>query len=402
MSVYYQPERQSWQYEFQRGGHRYAQRGFQTKREAEAAERKRLEEIKNGAVAAQVYRDSLALRDVADKYYEEHGKFCKAAPDTLRDVTRLVTWFESYRGKAVKITDILDADIARMVAWRRGHKVKNTERPISNAGVNRSTTEVLKKLFVHARDAWGVQFAHWPKWKRHILPEPKERVRVLYAQEAESLTAEMRDDYAPLFAFALASGLRFSEIVTLTWNNVKFRERSIVLTGKGGREINRPLTERMREIVWPLRGHHKEAVFTYVARPRGPARVSAERAHRRADFAPQAAKAGQIVGERYPMTKAGAKTAWRRLRARAGVNGFRFHDFRHDYATNLLRTTGNLKLVQRQLGHADIATTARYAHVLDEEARTALDAADQARKISLESPAQSPARAVVLGGKSVK
>ena len=45
----------------------------------------------------------------------------------------------------------------------------------------------------------------------------------------------------------------------------------------------------------------------------------------------------------------------------------RFHDFRHDFGTKLLRATGNLKLVQRALNHANIKTTTRYAHVLDDQ-----------------------------------
>ena len=73
-----------------------------------------------------------------------------------------------------------------------------------------------------------------------------------------------------------------------------------------------------------------------------------------------------IRGERYPITVSGVKTSWRRLRKAAGVSDFRFHDFRHDFATKLLRKTGNLKLVQRALNHADLKTTARYAHVLDD------------------------------------
>jgi integrase len=214
----------------------------------------------------------------------------------------------------------------------------------------------------------------------------------------------MRDDYAPLFEFARATGLRFAEIVGLRWSSVKFNERRIIFTGKGSKEINRPLTEAMRAILWPLQGHHPEHVFTYVARSRGPARSNEERAHRAADFVPQAAKAGHVVGQRYPMTKAGAKTAWRRLKTRAGVDGFRFHDFRHDFATNLLRETGNLKLVQRTLGHADIKTTARYAHVLDDDARALLEAADAARhdEISFLSPVQSPVKAVDGTAKRLK
>ena len=62
-------------------------------------------------------------------------------------------------------------------------------------------------------------------------------------------------------------------------------------------------------------------------------------------------------GQRYPLTINGAKSAWQRMRAKAGVKDFRFHDFRHDFATKLLRDTGNLKLVQKALNHADIKST---------------------------------------------
>ena len=48
-------------------------------------------------------------------------------------------------------------------------------------------------------------------------------------------------------------------------------------------------------------------------------------------------------------------------------------DFRHDLATKLLRQTGNLKTVQKALSHADIKTTTRYAHVLDEEVAAAME-----------------------------
>jgi site-specific recombinase XerD len=63
------------------------------------------------------------------------------------------------------------------------------------------------------------------------------------------------------------------------------------------------------------------------------------------------------------------------------LSGFRFHDFRHDVATKVLRETGNLKTVQKLLDHASITTTARYAHVLDEEVAAAMEAvATKSRK----------------------
>ena len=42
-------------------------------------------------------------------------------------------------------------------------------------------------------------------------------------------------------------------------------------------------------------------------------------------------------------------------------------------APKLLRETGNLKLVQRALNHADLKSTLRYAHVLDKDVAEALE-----------------------------
>jgi integrase len=89
-----------------------------------------------------------------------------------------------------------------------------------------------------------------------------------------------------------------------------------------------------------------------------------------------------VKGRRYPMTYNGARNAWWQLRKRSGVIGFRFHDFRHNLATKLLRETGNLKLVQRALNHADIKTTTRYAHVLDNEVAEAMERVTESRKES--------------------
>ena len=53
---------------------------------------------------------------------------------------------------------------------------------------------------------------------------------------------------------------------------------------------------------------------------------------------------------------------------------FHIHDLRHDFASKLLRSSRNLALVQKALGHSDIKSTARYAHVLDDEVSEAMDA----------------------------
>jgi len=141
------------------------------------------------------------------------------------------------------------------------------------------------------------------------------------------------------------------------WQAPQIRKR-----GKGGKLVTVPITSTIREILWPLQAHHPERVFTYMA---------------------QRTRNGRVKGQRYPLTYSGVKIAWRRLRKRAGVVGFRFHDFRHDLGTKVLRESGNLKLVQRMLNHADLKTTSRYAHVLDHEVAEAME------RIS-KSPNKSP------------
>lgn len=123
---------------------------------------------------------------------------------------------------------------------------------------------------------------------------------------------------------------------------------------------------------------HKTAVFTYVCR------LPLE---------------GQEKGKRYPITPEGAKSQWRRLKKRAGVEDFRFHDIRHDVATKLLRKTGNLKLVQRALNHRDVKTTVKYAHVMDDEVAIALASLTAIANTSLvgENPAKIPTTPVIGG-----
>jgi integrase len=125
--------------------------------------------------------------------------------------------------------------------------------------------------------------------------------------------------------------------------------------------VTSPITVEVEAILTPLVGDNEVWAFTYVAaRTRGK----------------------HIRGKRYPISYSGAKTQWRRLRLRAKVTGFRFHDFRHDLGTKLLRVTGNLKLVQKALNHANIKTTTRYAHVLDEEVAEALEQLQKSQKKS--------------------
>ena len=196
---------------------------------------------------------------------------------------------------------------------------------------------------------------------KHLLPVPAERVRELSDDEADRLEIAVREDLAPRSLLSPRPPGCGSRSACCAGPEVNFGTGQIVKLGKGGKRVTVSITPTIREIIWPLQGHHPEFVFTYVAR-------------RTLD--------GRVKGSRYPLTYYEVQRYWRLLRRKAGVTGFRFHDYRHDLGTKLLRETGNLKLVQRMLNHADIRNTSRYAHVNDEEVADGFDRVAKRRKNS--------------------
>jgi integrase len=76
---------------------------------------------------------------------------------------------------------------------------------------------------------------------------------------------------------------------------------------------------------------------------------------------------GPDKGKRRAINAYSLRSVHRYAREKAGLPDFRIHDCRHTFATRLLRAKGNLKLVQRGLDHAAIASTTKYAQVLDQE-----------------------------------
>lgn len=327
-----------------------------SKRDAQSAEAKAREAArKELARAARQRTGPLTLDLAAGRFWSERGQFYTNADDTWRDLNRLVAHF----GKATLIRDITDFTLAELVAMRRGEGV-------SNATVNRTVTELLRRVLRRAAKVWRQDLPDMPDWTEHLLPEPKERVRELSAAEETAIEVHLRADYRPLWRFSLATGLRMGEAFTLTWSQVDWQARVVAVVGKGDKPDLVPLTAEAIAVLSLLRGHHGERVFTYEA---------------------ARARAGRRAGRRYPITENGLKTAWRRARAKAvkecpSLATFRWHDNRHTAATRVLRASGNLVAVQKMLRHEDIATTAKYAHAMLDDVRAAMEADAKLRKKS--------------------
>jgi integrase len=369
MSVYKDPRSPYYSFDFQHAGNRFhGSTKCTTRRDAEKFEALEREKAKALVKATRRAKASLAIDDVADRLWNDSAQYDSEPKATETNLARLIEYF----GKEKPLTEIGHNEAKQLVAWRRGHRVsrrgKRTKEErdalplVSNATVNRSATKVLQRLFTFAK-AEGAAFDNEPKWDDLLLSEPVERVRELKGEEADALDEAMRADYEPFFEFVRASGMRLKECVTLRWPQVNFGAKQIVRTGKGGRRVVFPITAALRDILFPLQGQDPEFVFTYVA-------VYGNK------------RLGRVRGRRYALTYTGAKTAWQRLRIASGLADFRFHDFRHDFGTKLLRETGNLKLVQKALNHRDIKSTLRYAHVLDEDVAEAVERLAKSRNKS--------------------
>ncbi|MDO9433974.1 MAG: site-specific integrase [Hydrogenophaga sp.] len=69
---------------------------------------------------------------------------------------------------------------------------------------------------------------------------------------------------------------------------------------------------------------------------------------------------------------------WDAVRRRAGLDGVRMHDLRHSFASNLVNSGRSIYEVGRLLGHSQVKTTQRYAHLSDAVLMSAMEEAANA------------------------
>lgn len=141
-----------------------------------------------------------------------------------------------------------------------------------------------------------------------------------------------------------ASGLRVSELVALPAAAARARTDAIMVTGKG-----------RKERLVPLSGPAKAAMAAYLEA-------------RRAAGAEASRWLFPSFGESGHVTRQQAGRDLKDLAVAAGLPPARLspHVLRHAFASHLLAHGADLRVVQTLLGHADVATTQIYTHVLDE------------------------------------
>lgn len=363
MSVFKVRNSPYYQFDFQIQGLRFSgSTKCRNERDAKEVERSRRAEAERiAADNVKTGRKPLIVRTAFDRWWEQVG-----SRGNDPDLKRALDWLANQIGPQVYLHDITDDLVSRAVEARRkcvmkaGKDDKGVQlyRPLSNRTINKTVVSLLSRVMNRARDNWSVTFFAMPVWKKHKLPERKRPVREITRDEDSRIDQVESKDYAELREFAEIMGLRRRELL-LTWPQVDFKTATISIIGKGDKHAILPLPRRAYEILWGLRGNHEIWVFTFVA----------ERTRK-------CPKTGTkfVTGKRYPMTYYGIGTNRRRKWRKAGVDA-RLHDTRHTTGMRTLRTTGNLKLVQKLLRHHDISTTSKfYTDAGVEDIRAGLEA----------------------------
>lgn len=327
-----------WHYDFQIRGRRFhGSCGTENFEEAKAVEAQARVEAKSAATTAPA--GVFTLSEAIGTYYADVASHQPSARTTLSQGKALLSVIDP----KTRLSDLTMAMIQRHVSTRRA--------TVSNGTVNREMQTLGRALRHMAR----IHGATVPDLDLRSVEtaEPEERVRELTQDEQDRLFAALRPDLHPLVTFALMTGARVSAITNLKWSDVDLHSGVIILREKGARLHRFPINAEMRAFLSGLPKAdtlpHKAYVLTYLNQ-----RTQPPQRHRL-------------------MSTGGIMEVFKAALVAAEIEDFRFHDLRHTFATRLLRQTGNLKLVSRLLGHTQIETTMRYAHVLDGDLRQALD-----------------------------
>jgi len=223
------------------------------------------------------------------------------------------------------------------LAWRlaQGYKARSTARLLS--GMRGFYRYLLRERLITQDPTLQIDLPQLGKPLPKSLSEAD--VEALLAAPAIDEALGLRD--RTMLEVLYACGLRVTELVSLTLEQVNLRQGVLRVFGKGSKERLVPLGEEA--IVW---------IERYLRDGRG------------------ALLGGRPSEVLFPSSRGEQmtrQTFWHRIKLQARVAGILKpispHTLRHAFATHLLNHGADLRVVQLLLGHSDLSTTQIYTHV---------------------------------------
>lgn len=175
------------------------------------------------------------------------------------------------------------------------------------------------------------------------------RDRWLTLEEEERLLQSSPLWLREIIVFALNTGMRLGEILSLTWKGVDlFRKTATVFKSKNNERRTIPLNQKVFEL---LKARAKVRLI----------------------------KTDLVFHSQNhtPLDKGNIRRAFCATLKKTGIEDFRFHDLRHTFATRLVQAGVDIYKVQVLLGHKSPVMTQRYAHHYPESLRDGVEVLDK-------------------------
>ena len=206
---------------------------------------------------------------------------------------------------------------------------------------------LMKKAFNVAIREW-----EWcrdnPVNKIKMEKVPRGRVRYLIEGDFQKICTSCPVWTQPILIFARYTGLRMSNVLELTWEQVDLNSRRVLVQEtKNGEPLSIPLCRLLHDTLVSIR--EKDPSKTRVF----PSDLKLE------------------------SFKQKVRRAFKSACKEVGIKDFRWHDLRHDFASQLVQKGVGLYTVQKLLGHKDSRMTQRYAHLSPKNFQEAIQCLDE-------------------------
>jgi integrase len=274
-------------------------------------------------------RQAMTVNELAERFDKEHISV-RLKANTAKEYRRNLRRFILPALGRLTVTDITRADVAKF-----HHDLRHIPYQANRC------LEVVSKMF-NLAELWGLR-PDGTNPRKHIKKYPEEkRERFLSVAELRRIGEGIELPSAILAArLLILTGCRLNEIMTLRWAYVDIADRVLRL----------PDSKTGAKLV------HL-----------GQAAIDLLQAAERVDDNPwviTGALPGKHLSDLQPF--------WRRVRARAGLKDVRIHDLRHTFASMAVASGQGLPMIGKLLGHTQVQTTARYAHLAADPVRIAAD-----------------------------
>jgi integrase/recombinase XerD len=279
------------------------------------------------------------MRDLLDRYYNHLLIEKGAAANTLeaygRDLNRYISYLEE-----LGLTSIQSATPQTVIdflvrAKGEGLSANSTNRAL--AALRGFYKYLLQEKNLDESPLTHIELAKI--WMRLPDTVSRDEMNRILSLPGEGTPSALRD--SAMLELLYATGLRVSELISLTMNSINWQVGFLVVMGKGGKER-----------VVPVGKTAYDATRRYVdeARPRLIKRKTTD----------------VLFLNRFgnALTRQGLWKIIVQYAKQAGLQkSVHPHTFRHSFASHLLEGGADLRAVQVMLGHSDISTTQIYTHV---------------------------------------